>query len=104
MSSIFKKRAKGGPEDRFKRKLLTRVLTKLFLSRQSMTIFGVTSLAIFVKNRIYESKPPLILDNTTGKQDVVIIGGGLSGLATAYYLSQNERNNVILLEKNRKVA
>ena len=32
--------------------------------------------------------------------DVVIIGGGIAGLATAYYLSQKENLDIILLEKN----
>ena len=35
----------------------------------------------------------------------MIVGAGLSGLATAYYIaSQNENNKVLLLEKERKVA
>jgi len=32
--------------------------------------------------------------------DVVIIGGGVAGLATAYYLSQKENLDIILLESN----
>ena len=31
--------------------------------------------------------------------DVVIIGGGIAGLATAYYLSQKQNLQIILLEK-----
>ena len=32
--------------------------------------------------------------------DVVIIGGGVVGTATAYYLAKSGRKNVVLLEKN----
>ncbi|NES92837.1 FAD-dependent oxidoreductase, partial [Okeania sp. SIO2B9] len=32
--------------------------------------------------------------------DVVIIGGGIAGLATAYYLSQKQNLQIILLEKD----
>ena len=32
--------------------------------------------------------------------DIVIIGGGINGVATAYYLAKSGRKNVILLEKN----
>ena len=98
------KKKNGGPEDRFKKKLVKRSVTKLLFSRSAVAIYGGTALAIFVKNRIWSAKPPLVLDGTTGTQDVVIVGGGLSGLTTAYYLSQDKSNNVVLLEKNRKVA
>ena len=73
-------------------------------SKQAIAVYSTVSLAIYIKNRVQKSKTPVVLDDTTGKQDVVVIGGGLSGLASAYYLSQNERNNVILLEKNNKAA
>lgn len=32
--------------------------------------------------------------------DVIIIGGGIAGLATAYYLSQKQNLQIILLEKD----
>jgi len=32
--------------------------------------------------------------------DIVIIGGGIVGTATAYYLAKSGRKNVVLLEKN----
>ena len=32
--------------------------------------------------------------------DVVIIGGGVVGTATAYYLAKSGRKNVVLIEKN----
>ena len=63
----------------------------------------IVSLGIFTKNRLYQAKPPYVLDEIKGKNKVVIVGGGLSGLLTAHYLTQDERNEVVLLEKNRKV-
>ena len=52
----------------------------------------IVSLGIFTKNRLYQAKPPYVLDETKGKKKVVIVGGGLSGLLTAHYLTQDERN------------
>ena len=36
--------------------------------------------------------------------DVIIIGGGVVGCATAYYLAKNGNNNVIVLEANESVG
>ena len=97
------KRAKGGPEDRFKLDLFKSTMRKLFFSKQSAGVMVLASLGIFAKNRLYSAKQPLVLDETKGKNKVVVVGGGLSGLMTAYYLTEDSRNEVILMEKNRKV-
>ena len=42
---------------------------------------------------------------TSEDKKIVVVGGGLSGLATAYYLArQSEHNKVMLLEKERKIG
>jgi sarcosine oxidase subunit beta len=51
-------------------------------------------LDIFRKRRMWKSRPEL-----KKRYDVVIIGGGSHGLATAYYLKQRGITNVAILEK-----
>lgn len=42
-------------------------------------------------------------DIESEEKKIVVIGGGLSGLATAYYLTQQSKDNkVTLIEKSRK--
>jgi sarcosine oxidase, subunit beta len=50
---------------------------------------------LFRKRRMWRSRPEL-----KSSYDVVIIGGGAHGLATAYYLRQHGITNVAILEKN----
>ena len=50
---------------------------------------------IFRKRRMWRSQQPL-----KDSYDVVIIGGGAHGLATAYYLRQHGITDVAVLEKN----
>lgn len=50
---------------------------------------------LFRKRRMWHSRPEL-----KRSYDVVIIGGGAHGLATAYYLRQQGITNVAVLEKN----
>jgi sarcosine oxidase subunit beta len=50
---------------------------------------------LFRKRRMWRSRPEL-----KSSYDVVIIGGGAHGLATAYYLRQQGITNVAILEKN----
>jgi sarcosine oxidase subunit beta len=52
-------------------------------------------LDLFRKRRMWRSRPEL-----KSSYDVVIIGGGAHGLATAYYLRQHGITNVAILEKN----
>lgn len=49
----------------------------------------------FRKRRMWRRRPEL-----KSRYDVVIIGGGAHGLATAYYLKQHGITNVAILEKN----
>ncbi len=50
---------------------------------------------IFIKRRMWRKRPDL-----KKRYDVVIIGGGAHGLATAYYLRKRGITNVAILEKN----
>src|SRR3954462_12238295 len=50
---------------------------------------------IFRRRRMWRSRPAL-----KGSYDVVIIGGGSHGLATAYYLREHGIKNVAVLEKS----
>ena len=50
---------------------------------------------LFRKRRMWRRRPEL-----KSRYDVVIIGGGAHGLATAYYLKQHGITNVAILEKN----
>jgi sarcosine oxidase subunit beta len=50
---------------------------------------------LFRKRRMWRSRPEL-----KSSYDIVIIGGGAHGLATAYYLRQHGITNVAILEKN----
>ena len=35
------------------------------------------------------------------KKKIIVIGGGISGIVTSYYLTRDPNNSVILLEKNK---
>ena len=62
------------------------------------------SSVIYVKNKVTGVKEPMTLkDIQKDEKKIVVIGGGLAGLATAYFLTrQSPQNKVTLLEKNRK--
>ena len=60
------KRAKGGPEDRFKQNLFRRTVGTLFFSKQAIAVYGTVSLAIYIKNRVQKAKTPVVLDGTEG--------------------------------------
>ena len=59
--------------------------------------------SVFAYNRLRTAKTPYCLDDGSSRR-IVIVGGGISGLATAFYLTKDERNHVTLLEKNRKLC
>ena len=60
------KRAKGGPEDRFKQTLFRRTVGALLFSKQAIAVYSTVSLAIYIKNRVQKSKTPVVLDDTAG--------------------------------------
>ena len=83
------------------RKALTK-LVKLGIAK-GIPLVLIGSTAIFLKNKFKRAKDPLTLEKVDGERRIVIIGGGLSGLATAYFLTkQSDLNKVTLFEKGRK--
>ena len=70
-------------------------------------VFKGCLLAVFlyssVRHLTFFSKQRYHLGDKADRK-IVIIGGGFSGLITAYYLTNDERNKVVLLEKNRKLC
>ena len=54
--------------------------------------------AIYIKNRIDKGKPNINLPDT---KHIIIVGGGITGLTTSYFLTRNENISVTLLEKNK---
>lgn len=57
----------------------------------------------FYNNRIRSAPADPKLHEKKNKK-IVVVGAGIVGLSTAYYLSQYEDNEVILIEKNTRPA
>ena len=59
---------------------------------------GITGYTIYVDH----IKPvPRPVAHTADQRNVVVVGGGLIGLSTAYFLCQNEANKVKVLVESR---
>jgi heterodisulfide reductase subunit A-like polyferredoxin len=56
--------------------------------------------AVFVSNRVQKGKPRASLP---AEKHIVVIGGGIVGLTTSFYLSLDPKVNVTLMEKNKAV-
>lgn len=54
---------------------------------------------LFVKNRLDRGKPAALLP--ADKKHIVVIGGGIVGLTTSWYLTRDPNCQVTLLEKNK---
>ena len=82
--------------------------------------FGVPGAAIFsvctfVKNKVKTAKDPYILDldvkraseeekqkSEQAQKHIIVVGGGLSGISTAYQLTENPHIKVTLFERHRR--
>lgn len=41
-------------------------------------------------------------DKTAKERKIAIVGAGIIGLSTAYYLAQNPKNKIVIVERNKK--
>lgn len=57
----------------------------------------------FAYSRLKFAKAPYLIGDKEERR-VVVVGAGFAGLATAYYLTNDPRTHVTLLEKNRFVC
>lgn len=57
----------------------------------------------FYNNRIRPGAPDPKLHEKKNKK-IVVVGAGIVGISTAYYLGQYEDNQVVLLEQNPRCA
>jgi heterodisulfide reductase subunit A-like polyferredoxin len=55
---------------------------------------------IYIKNRVDKGKPKIV---TPEQKHVVVIGAGVVGLTTSYFLSCDKNTSVTLLEKNKAI-
>ena len=68
------------------------------------TKMTVASTAIFLgyhASRKFTKPPRYDFSEKKGKQ-IVVVGSGMAGLTVAYYLSRNENNSVVILERGSK--
>jgi heterodisulfide reductase subunit A-like polyferredoxin len=67
-------------------------------------IKGLTAVAVtvpsvwYIKNKLDKGQPDHRLPS---QKRVVVVGGGVTGIVSCYYLTQDPSTNVILLEKNK---
>jgi ribulose 1,5-bisphosphate synthetase/thiazole synthase len=65
---------------------------------------GAVSGTYSVYTNYIRTPPPNPQLHEKENKKIVVVGGGIVGLSTAYYLSQYEDNDIVLLEKHMKVA
>jgi hypothetical protein len=59
----------------------------------------VAPIGIFIYNRVDKGKPTVLLP---AEKHIVVIGGGITGIVTSYYLTMDSKTKVTLLEKNKQ--
>ena len=64
---------------------------------------GIYGAYTFYNNHIRTAPPSLNLQEKKNKK-IVVVGAGIVGLGTAYYLSQYPDTEVVLVEKNPRPA
>ena len=70
------------------------------MKRRLKTLLYLAPFGIFIKNRVDKGKQDLKL---TPEKHIVVVGGGITGIVTSYYLARDARTKVTLLEKNKQI-
>ena len=76
------------------------------LFRGSVLASALTGMAIGTMHFYYHPsvapKPYPFHENKNKEKNIVVVGGGVIGLAAAYYLSSNPLHKITLIERNKK--
>ena len=83
------------------------MLKKILIKSTKLARIGVSGLLMFYGYHGYHhlvNKPNEFDFNSLKEKDktIVVIGSGMVGLTTAYYLSNYQHNRVIVLERNKE--
>lgn len=70
------------------------------LLRSSALTAGALGTSVGYLHFSYRS--PVTLDLPSKDRKIVVIGSGIIGLSTAYYLSKNPENKIVILERDDK--
>ena len=70
------------------------------MKRRVKTLLYLAPVGIYINNRLDKGKSSLQLPTD---KHVVVVGGGITGIVTSYYLTMDGRTKVTLLEKNKQI-
>jgi ribulose 1,5-bisphosphate synthetase/thiazole synthase len=70
------------------------------MKRRLKSVLYLTPGMIYINNRVDKGKNDAQLPP---ERHIVVVGGGISGIVTSYYLTMDKRTKVTLLEKNKQI-